>query len=118
MLLVLFLIRLKTCPLLQTFLACKSYFEVYIHRWESCTKCRAPHHVYQRSVEPQAAQPGGGQHDAEGDALQTRHVEEWLLVLLTLVLLLDLPLDALEVEDGSPLRVVEARRPVEHTDEE
>ena len=95
-----------------------SKFISTIHRWESCTKCRAPHHVYQRSVEPQAAQPRGGQHDAEGDALQTRHVEEWLLVLLTLVLLLDLPLDALEVEDGSPLGVVEAGGPVEHPQDE
>ena len=41
-----------------------------------------------------------------------------MLVLLTLVLLLDFPLDTLEVEDGASLGVVEAGRPVEQPQDE
>ena len=65
------------------------------------------HQVYQWSVETEAADPGGQENYSEGNALQTRNIKEWLPVFLAFILLLDLPLDTLEVEDGSSLRMVE-----------
>ena len=64
--------------------------------------------VYQRRVQAEAADPRGHENYPECDTPQAGNVKERLSVFLTLVLLLDLPLDTLEVEDGSPLGVVEA----------
>ena len=76
------------------------------------------HQVDQWSVQPEAADTGGEENYSEGDALQTGNIEEWLSVFLTFILLLDLPLDTLQVEDGSSLRMVETGRPVEHAQDE
>ena len=76
------------------------------------------HQVYERRVEAETADPRGHQDYSEGDAPQTGDIKEGLSVLLALVLLLDLPLDALEVEDGSPLRMVQTGRPVKHSQDE
>ena len=79
----------------------------------------APHRqVDERGVEAQTAHSSRDQDYSEGDAPKTGDIEEGLSVLLALVLLLDLPLDALEVEDGSPLRVIEAGGPVEEAEYE
>ena len=68
--------------------------------------------------QPQGDEGGGQEDDLETPAPQAGEIKEWQFVLLSLVLVLDLPLLRLEVKDGSSLRVVESGRPVEGAEDE
>ena len=106
-------LELPRLPALQSGLALGANiltFEILVLQGSAAVRS---HQVYQGSVETEAADAGREEDDSEGDALQTGNIEEWLPVFLTFILLLNLPLDTLEVEDGSSLRVVETGRPVE-----
>ena len=64
--------------------------------------------VNEGSVHTKRADTSRHKYNADGETLQARNVEKWLLVFLALVFLLDLPLLTLQVQYSPPLRMVEA----------
>ena len=80
------------------------------------------HQVEDRAVDPHRADKDGEQEDLDRPRPQRGKVEVGrpvvLRLVLLLVLVLDLPLLALQVEDGPSLRVVEGGRAVEGAQQE
>ena len=63
--------------------------------------------VYEGSVHSKGTDTSRNSDYANGYAFKTGCVKKWWLVRLTLVFLLYFPFLALQVQDSSPLRVVE-----------